>query len=363
MEGRGGSPARGDMGCDAAFPTLVCRPGPQRSSPGRQGERASGPDFGTRSPSWRFWPSPDAGGGPPPLRRPHPDPLLPPGPCRRSPWPWWRAASYRRSTSPMPGTGAAGSSSWSRRGGSGSSTTGRCSRSLSGPLFPESSPTCRGRRAGPPERGVPSGVRSETVFLRELHQDPGRRHGGRPLPRLRRRCERGRSRERGSDPDHPPAVREPQRGTARLRPRRVPLHRDGGRGLGRGPVQQRAEPRRPSRETSTDRRGVGRGPLRSSPDQPVPGHDQLPPGDLGARTPKPVAILLRPRDGGPLYRRRGARELRGDRRPAGRKSRGAELRLEHHGRRQLLPPRDRRLQPNRPCPPGLRVRSLGSGAP
>ena len=142
---------------------------------------------------------------------------------------------------------------------------------LPGPRFPESSPACCGWRAGPPERGVPPRVRGETVFLRELHEGPGRRDRGRPLPRLRRRRERGRPRERGGDPDHPPAVWEPQRGAARLRPRQQPLHRHGGRGLGRGSPEQRSEPRYSPGKAPPDRRGVGRGALRDSSDQPVPG--------------------------------------------------------------------------------------------
>jgi len=61
-------------------------------------------------------------------------------------------------------------------------------------------------RAGSPQRGVPSGVRVEKSFLRGLYEDPGRRHGGRPLPRLRRRRECGRPRQRGSPADHSPAL-------------------------------------------------------------------------------------------------------------------------------------------------------------
>jgi len=55
-----------------------------------------------------------------------------------------------------------------------------------------------------------------------------------------------------------------------------------------------------------------------SPDQPVPGQDRIPPGDLGAGAAEPVAVLLRPRDRGPLSRRRGTGGRRGGRfQPAG----------------------------------------------
>ena len=43
-----------------------------------------------------------------------------------------------------------------------------------------------------------------------------------------------------------------------------------------------------------------------SPRQPVSRLRRLPSGDLGAGAAEPVALLLRPRDGGPLHRRRGA---------------------------------------------------------
>ena len=241
----------------------------------------------------------------------------------------------------------------------------RASDAVSGHRFLNPPRLVCGRRAGPPERGLPPRVRGEKVFLRELHQE------SRTAPRWSPATASPPADANVADPASeeviltvPQPFANHNGGTARLRS--ATATSTSGWGTGARAATRWATAQNPgdaAREDPPHRRGVGHGALRRSPDQSVRGQRRLPPGDLGAGAAEPVALLLRPRDGGPLYRRRGTGTLRGDRLPAGRRAGGQELRLEHHGGRPLLPPRDRRLQPRRPCPPGLRSTTTRSGAP
>jgi len=107
----------------------------------------------------------------------------------------------------------------------------------------------------------PPGFASKT-FLRELHEDSGRRHGGRPLPRLRRQHERGDPTSEEVVLTIPNRLRT-QRRTARLWSRQQSLHRHGRRGGGEIPRETLRTPARSS-EAASDRRGVRRDAVRRS---------------------------------------------------------------------------------------------------
>ena len=113
-----------------------------------------------------------------------------------------------------------------------------------------------------------------------------------------------------------PRPREPQRRPAPVRSGRLSLRRGRGRRGHRRPREQRAEPRRPPRQTAAARRGW-RGPLRDSAVQSLRGCAGGAAGDLGIRPPEPVALQLRPPDRRPLHRRRRPGHEGGDQPPAG----------------------------------------------
>ncbi len=189
------------------------------------------------------------------------------------------------------------------------------------------------RRARPPRPRVPPPVLRERVLLRGLHERGGR-YGHRSLPGLERSgC--GGSFERRHAADDSPAVREPQRRPARLRPGRIPLHRDGGRWLGERSDVQRAARRDAAREDPADRRRRQRffaTLLRHSGGQPVCRAGRSARRDLGEGTSEPLEVLVRPRDRGPLHRRRRPGGAGGNRLPGGGHSGGPELRLEDRWR-------------------------------
>ena len=135
--------------------------------------------------------------------------------------------------------------------------------------------------------------------------------------------------------DDRPAVRQPQRRDDRVRPRRLPVHRHGRRRQRRRPAWATASgwtrcSARCCASTSTRAIRTPSRPTTRSPTATAAARDLV----LGPA--QPVALLVRPRDRRHVRRRRRPEQPRGDRRRAGRRGR-PQLRLEHHGRRPLLP--------------------------
>ncbi len=117
--------------------------------------------------------------------------------------------------------------------------------------------------------------------------------------------------DRARAPRHRPAVREPQRRRARVRPGRRPVRRHGRRRVGRRSREPRAEHGQPARQDAAP----GRAPagIRA--------------GDRRARPAQPVALLVRPAHRRPLHRRRRPGRCRRGRLHAALERRARELRL------------------------------------
>ena len=211
---------------------------------------------------------------------------------------------------------------------------GRCSRRRSW--------TCRGsvlyeRRARPPRPRVPPVLRDQRQVLRGLRHQV-RRHRHQRVPRVVR-PERGEPGVGPPDPDHRPAVRNHKGGHLAFGPNGYLFIGMGDGGSGRRPGQPRPERQLPARQDAADRhqRHDRFAPVPHPVEQPVrrPGRPRR---DLLARPAQSVALLVRPRDGRPVDRRRRPGPLRGDR-PVDdvvRPRPWRELRLEGHGGSRLL---------------------------
>ena len=176
------------------------------------------------------------------------------------------------------------------------------------------------RRARAAQRRLPPRLRAQRLPLRRLHRRPGDTRVERypvsadptgPTPR-----------SRDAGPHGRPAVREPQRRAASPSAPTGKLYVGiGRRRQRRRPAGQRAEPRRPPREpscasTSTPAtRTPSRATTRSRPRRRRG-------RDLGVRAAQPVALLLRPRRGPALHRRRGPERVGGGRRRPRRRAAG-----------------------------------------
>ena len=136
-------------------------------------------------------------------------------------------------------------------------------------------------------------------------------------------------------------------GHDRVRPRRLPLRRQGRRGLGGRPPRRRPAPRPAAGQDAADRRRRARPrPVPCPPTNPMAnamrGPDDVavrrhrggiredpagPPGDLGVRAAQPLHVPLRPAEWRPLHCRRRPEPLGGDQLPAEGQQGGRELRL------------------------------------
>ena len=354
MNGRGGSPARGDMRCDSAFPMLVGRSGPGRFSRSRQGERAFGPDFGFRSPSCRSWPSPDA----PEVPRPLPRPVsVPAG------WPQISLAVVAGGFAQPVHVTHAGD-------GSGRifvvEQAGRIRILDNGVVLPV--PFLDLASLNPPrlvaggEQGLlsvafPPGFASKQYFYVNYTRAPD---GATVVARYRVSA----GDANVADPASEEVILTIPQPFSNHNGGQLAFGPDGYLYIGMGDGGSGGDPLNNGQTPGTllgkllriDVESVAV-PYGIPPTNPFLGMAGYRPEiwALGLRNPWRFSF---DRGTGDLYIGDvGQGALRGDRLPAGRGSRRPELRLEDHGGRQLLPSRDRRLQPHRPCPPGLRVRS------
>ena len=212
--------------------------------------------------------------------------------------------------------------------------------------------------SGPARPRLPPRVRDNGRFYVNSHGRNGdtasTNTGSEPNPNMRRTGPAG-------DPDHRPAVPEPQRRQHRLRPRRLPVHRHRRRRRRRRPGQPRPEPgprcsARCSASTSTGRRRPAL--PRSRATRTSGGR---PGRDLVAGPAQPVALDVRPRHRRPLDRRRRPGPLGGDRplldgaaaaaarTTAGGSSRAATATGRRRAARGRQDPADRRVLPRGRC--------------
>ncbi len=120
-------------------------------------------------------------------------------------------------------------------------------------------------------------------------------------------------------------------GQLQFGPGRLPLRRDRRRGRGERPDQQRPEPERPPRQAPPHRPAfLGGFSVHDSRVEPLRRRRRQARGDLVLRASEPVALLVRPADGRPDDRGRGAERLGGDQFRDGRVGRWTrtELRVE-----------------------------------
>ena len=171
-----------------------------------------------------------------------------------------------------------------------------------------------GRRAGPAGPGVRPRPRPDRPLLHRLHR-PRRRHPRRP-PADRPGQPRPRPARLGRD-HHPgrPAVQQPQRRRARLRPRRPALPGPRRRRQRRRPRKQRAQNGQELLGKVLRLDVSGDGPGYAIPaDNPFVDDPAVRDEIWAHRPAQPVVLRLRPRHRRPLHRRRGPEPVRGGQR-------------------------------------------------
>ena len=222
------------------------------------------------------------------------------------------------------------------------------------PVLDISRLTERQRRAGLPG---PRLLARRKPPLRRLHRSQRRL--------ARRRVRDGsrwsrRPRVAAADPVPEAAVPEPQRRAARVRTRRLPVHRVRRRRQWRRSAGQRPEPEHLARQDPAHRseQALRRPRIRHPGRQPVRERRRAP-GDLGLRAAQPVALHVRQGHRRPLDRGRGSGQVRRDRLQRRRQRQGrregCELRLEPVRGQPRLPGR---RKPRRLRVPRLRVHPL-----
>ena len=168
------------------------------------------------------------------------------------------------------------------------------------------------------------------------YTEPRRRHPCGALRRLDVGPRRRRPGHAQGDPSRAPALRQPQRRAAPVRPRRQALRGHGRRWQRRRPAGPGAGPAKPARQAPAHHSGYLTAQGRH----------------LRQGAAQPVALLVRPRHRRPLDRRRGTEPARGDRPPASGSPAGRQPRMErlrgHAG-----------LRPRRRCASSTRTASSG----
>ena len=270
------------------------------------------------------------------------------------------AASTSRSSSRIRATAAIGSSSSSRAGASGSSATARsCPQPF---LDLADRVSCCGEQGLLGLALAPGFGQTSGAFFVDYTDQNGDTVIGRGTVRLATAPPTPRPATSQTLLHDRPAVPEPQRRHARLRPGRRSVHRHGRRRVGRRPAGQRPEPatRSSARScASTSRRDRRQGRATSIPpttrSSSTAGREAR---DLGLRPAQPLALQLRPVDRRPVDRRRRPGPVGGGRRRPGRRWRrsrhrttaGTRMEGTHcfHG--------DPGLRPDGPHAAGRRVR-------